>query len=279
MVDVQHIKALIAQVTGDSRSCRPDEDWRDWRAGVEMGGAPAREELVRIGALAVPYLIENIEDNYVGWVLRDMGDAAVQLLIAALDDPKRRNRAIGVLSESRSTLPVINDTLWRIAVASPEEPAALALANRRDPRALDLLVALLDTTAQNAHEMLPDTSLYTNLCVILNALGSYGDARAVPSILPFLDWEESVANNWATTVRSRAAHALGQIGDARVVEPLLTRLERESHSDTRLRMAEALCRLGDPRVIPVVERVAREMFNPPILTKPLEQLKRRVYGE
>ncbi len=96
MADVDNIKALIAQVTGDSAPRSDDADWRDWRFGVEAGGAPARAELTRIGAPAVPYLIERIDDNYVRWVLRDIGDAAVMPLIAALDDPQRRSGALGL---------------------------------------------------------------------------------------------------------------------------------------------------------------------------------------
>ncbi len=284
MADVDHIKALIAQVTGDSVPRRDDEDWRDWRFGVEAGGAPARAELTQIGAPAVPYLIEHFEDNYVRWVLRDIGDAAVMPLIAVLDDPKRRGDALGVLAETKSTLPVVNDTLLRLAT-SPQESqaahrsAALALASRRDPRALELLAALLDSTAQDARGMGKRTA-ETDICTLLNALGSYGDVRAVPYVLPFLDWEdEPTDRSWAVTVRSRAAHALGQLGDARAVDPLLARLERETQREPRMLIAEALCLLGDPRVIPVVERVAKDFFNPPIIMRPLDKLKRSAQSD
>jgi HEAT repeat protein len=284
MVDVEHIKALVAQVSGDSEPCRAGEDWRDWRFGVEAGGAPARAELARIGAPAVPYLIERIDDNYVRWVLRDMGDAAVMPLIASLDDPQRRGNALGVLAETKSKLPVIDETLLRLATSAQEEPAAhlsaaLALAARRHPRALELLVALLDSIAKDAR-VTRERAAHTDMCVLLNALGSYGDARAVPQIVPYLEWEDDPADKaWAVTVRSRAAHALGLIGDARAVDPLMTRLERESQPESRLRMAEALAWLGDSRAIPLVERVAREMLNPPIITQPLEKLKRRVQSD
>lgn len=142
-------------------------------------------------------------------------------------------------------------------------PAADALGEIRDPRAVALLIAALGDK---------DWKLRA---AAAEALGKIGDPRAAQPLIAILvdsQWDvRSVANEalvrigagaveplvaalkdggvlGASGVRAYAASALGQIGDPRAVDPLIAALKDET-GGVRAFAASALGQIGDPRAV------------------------------
>jgi HEAT repeat protein len=266
---VEHrILALIDIVLGKNHtSCG---DWRDDRMAIELGGADARKELVEIGAPAVPHLTPHVQDIYIRWVLRDIGDAAAGPLIEALTKPwPVRKYVIDVLGELKTSSPEVNDALLTLLPTGDLEQRILvakALGRRRERRALEPMLGLL-------REIDADDSLHPN--EVLFALGWLGDARAVSVVLSYLDAEDPL-------VRLGATKALGWLDDQRAVGPLIALLKKETaqglsptNHDLICQIAHVLGELGSPRAIPAIQ-AAVELFRPAVplyITEALEKLR------
>ncbi|MBN1429874.1 MAG: HEAT repeat domain-containing protein [Anaerolineae bacterium] len=266
MVNERQILDLIDAVLGKHHvSCG---DWRDDRAAIEMGGEAARRELVAIGAPAVPYLLPHVDDIYISWVLRDIGDAAVDPLIEAMEkSPQAKKHIIRLMGDLKTCSPAVNDTLLPLLSEGELDLrilAAQSLGNRREHRAFEPMITLLGDIDR-------DEKQHPNL--VLFALGDLGDRRAVPRILIYLEDVDPM-------VRLGAAKALGQLGDRRAVEPLIRLLEAEigrgSNPETHsliCELADALGMLADRRAIHVVEAAAAHMGRAPIVVEALDKLK------
>jgi arylsulfatase A-like enzyme len=116
--------------------------------------------------------------------------------------------------------------------------AALALAKIGDASGVPAMNAALDHC---------DDVLLCRLIVI--TLGQLGDRRAVPALLAHLP---EVQN------RREMVDALGAIGDPGACAALVEHLRTDSYVPVRVQAAKALAKLGDPSVIPALERVVTQ---------------------
>jgi HEAT repeat protein len=87
------------------------------------------------------------------------------------------------------------------------------------------------------------------------ALGQIGDKRGLDEAINALI--NDLNDKTFASVRRTAAIALGEIGDSSGVEPLIAAL-KDQDEVVRFYAAIALGRIGDRRVIPELERVAKE---------------------
>ncbi|HEY5998736.1 MAG TPA: HEAT repeat domain-containing protein, partial [bacterium] len=109
---------------------------------------------------------------------------------------------------------------------APARRAAIAVLGQiRDPRAAEPLAALLGTSS---------TPTWNVLSGAFRALGG----EAAPALVDALGSGDDIA-------RSRAAELMGAIADPRFADPLIERLNRDRHSGVRVKIAEALGRIGE----------------------------------
>jgi HEAT repeat protein len=186
--------------------------------------------------------------------LRD--PSAVPQLIAALDSPQRRVRAtvalaLGQIADPKAVEPLI--AALRHSVPTDDvfnndrNAAAWALGQLGEARAVDVLIeALSDRGARMA---------------AVKALARIGDRRAVEPLIQLLvaDGIPSVAT------------VLGNFGDRRAVAPMIALLEQPPGNhpapwqlSCRYYVARALGKLGDPRAVPVLERVRDQERQPAV---------------
>ena len=116
--------------------------------------------------------------------------------------------------------------------------AALALAQVGDPAGVPVLNDALDHC---------DDVLLCRL-IIIN-LGRVRDRRAVPALLAHLP---EVQN------RREMVDALGDIGDPAARDALVVRLGSDEYVPVRVQAARALAKIGDPSVVPALQRSARQ---------------------
>ncbi len=167
---------------------------------------------------------------------------------------------LGALTDPRAT-ELLASVIRQDGDERVRAQAALALAQRRDPRALaPLLLALTHTD----FEVRADAA---------EALGQLGDRRAVEPLITMMQVDGQTVARW------RAMEALGRLGDPRALPPLLNLLQRllalpaldwappdqAEYGETRQLIwttctvaLEALERLGDPRALPVLDQLAHE---------------------
>ena len=159
------------------------------------------------------------------------GDDEIAVLIGALGDRDRRERAIrGLVGFGpRAVKPLIGalaDAKWDIRYA-PENAAENALVKLGDVSVEPLIGALADADSRVPWKAAA-------------ALGKLGDVAVEPLIGALTD------KNW--NVRRLAAEALGKLGDERALEPLIRALA-DAASDMQREAAWALGKLGDARAL------------------------------
>jgi arylsulfatase A-like enzyme len=115
--------------------------------------------------------------------------------------------------------------------------AGLALAVAGDGSGLPALADALDRSDDMAFRR-----------TIVEALGQFGDRRAVPVLLKHLG---EVRN------RREMIAALGQLGDPAAADALLEHLRSDDYVPVRVEAARSLAKLKDPRLAPLVEEAAR----------------------
>ncbi|MBI5931673.1 MAG: HEAT repeat domain-containing protein [Chloroflexi bacterium] len=163
--------------------------------------------------------------------LDQLGDSAVEPLIASLQDADASVRVLAVMAlakigDGRAAEPLVaalqdSDELVQMAVWT-------ALVDMGRPAVEPLISALRDNN--------PDIQRSAAL-----ALGELGDDAAVDSLV-------EVLTDIDYRARSAAAKALGQIGDYRAVPAMMVAL-RDKDITVRRRAATALGDIGDPRAI------------------------------
>lgn len=93
-------------------------------------------------------------------------------------------------------------------------------------------------------EVLKDKKWYARRAAAFT-LGEIKSKRAVSALVAAL-------NDKDKRVRSQVAVSLGRIGDKTAVEPLIVRLQKEKKKWCRKYIVEALGKIGDPVVVPVL---------------------------
>lgn len=218
----------------------------------------ARRELTDLGASSVPALIPHIDGMYARLVLRDIGEPAIEPLIAALDgDPKLRKGIIWTLGELPSRLTIIDETLLglldRPNLTRPQRMECIgALGKRKVYAAFDRIAAMLKEVD------------HRDVVLVMQALGWLGDARAVELLAPYLKSENTV-------LRRAAVNAMRWIENAAAVDPLLDVLIQDSEAVIRNEAARVLGELGDPRAVPLIE--AHADMNDPMVVEALKRLR------
>lgn len=115
-----------------------------------------------------------------------------------------------------------------------------ALGEIGDKRAVDTLIALLDTEDGNV------------ACYAAKALGEIGDSRAVEPLLRVLQhpWGRAWVRPWA-------AEALGKFRDERALQPLIDAL-KDDNVRVRIGAAKGLMFQGDVRALPALDQAKQE---------------------
>jgi HEAT repeat protein len=182
-------------------------DWGDWWS--ENVRRAAAEALVRIGAPAVPALIQALGDRSenvrraAAEALVRIGAPAVPALIQALGDDEFRVRRAAAEALVRIGAPAVPALIQALGDRSENvrRAAAEALGAIGDPQAIPALIQALGDS---------DSAVRA---VSAEALGAIGDPQAVPPLIQALgdsDWD----------VRRAAAEALGRLGNPQAVPPL-----------------------------------------------------------
>jgi HEAT repeat protein len=196
--------------------------------------------LVKIGKPAVGPCIEALKDpstfyqliGLMGVLGKSDDPRALDALISHINDPNASRSSMAIWELRNCHDPRIVGPLVEALTKGPNAgvrcSAARGLANVRDPRAVDALLAALKSKDAAAR----DAAVYS--------LGAQKDHRAVPAILDVL------RNAEYDNTRCDAAYSLGQIGDRRALGPLLAVLKDTKESAyLRSRAAVGLGLLGD----------------------------------
>lgn len=209
--------------------------------------------------------------------LIEMGGAAVEPLIAALDRKELRNPAMDVLIKigEKAVEPLIAalnnmkvDSLNRVFVVR-------ILGEIRDKRAVEHLIKTLQDTntpswicddVADALGNIGDERAVEPLIAALSrdrisgsvamALCKIGDRRAIEPLLEFLQNSTEGYRRYDHISRSMVIEALGSFGDKRAVEPIICAIKDfQTLGATYLpKIVEALGRIGDERAVePLIE--------------------------
>ena len=164
--------------------------------------------------------------------LKNIGDRAVEPMIAALNDENKNVRifaaiALGEIKDSRAVEPLI--TALRDENVEVREKTVSALGKIKHPRVLEfLIVALRDENSKVRVKA-------------VEVLGEMKDPRVVEPLIAAL-------NDESEKVRMLTAEVLGETKDPRAVEPLITALNDEN-SEVRVKTLEALGKMKDFRAL------------------------------
>ena len=229
------VAALVTVLRDSDRELR----WRAAKALEATGWQPASDEQSVWRALAKGEFLKTV----------DFGTAAVESLIAELEDPKSLSRrdaidSLGHIPDARAIRPLpaaFSDPDPNIRVA-----AADALSEVRDPEVVSGMI-----------QALKDSSKYVR-AVAAAALGKSGDATAVEPLLTVITDED-----WA--VRKAAGEALARLRDKRAVEPMLGLLN-DHDQDVREAAVHAL---GEIRDRSAVECLVRALVDPQLSVRNL----------
>jgi len=233
--EVQEVREGAVQALGRLRDPRAVDPLigvlRDWPSMYSVG-----RSLKEIGEPAVEPLIAALtDDNSVvraaaAKALGSIEDPrAVEPLILALgdEDPQVRKNAVTALrwiQDPRAVEPLIGSL--KDEVREVREGAVQALGRLRDPRAVDPLIGVLRDWP----------SMYS----VGRSLKEIGEPAVEPLIAALADDDSAV--------RAAAAEALGSIEDPRAVEPLILALGDED-PQARKNAATALRWFRDPRAV------------------------------
>jgi HEAT repeat protein len=183
------------------------------------------------GSAAEPLIAALLDQDYevrelAAQALRELGEPAVEPLIAALldQDSKVRQLAaklLGELGNTRAVEPLV--AALQDEAETVRNAAAVALGEIGDPRAVEPLVTALRNVGMSL--------------TVQYSLRMLGQPAVGPLIAALKD------GDWR--VRVQAAKALGEFGDARAVESLLAALEDEAPI-VHWEIVEVLRRIGTP---------------------------------
>jgi chemotaxis protein methyltransferase CheR len=213
----------------------------------------AMEVYVALGGRSLPPLVSLLSDadeevrTFTGVMLGNMRlRDAVPALIRALDDPDLNvkhaaTEALGKIRDLRAVGPLIEalgKDMWL------QFPAAVALGDLGDPRAVPALVGLLSIPGANVPA--------------IQALGKIGDPSALGPLGPFLEDEEPSLREWAleavaVLARRQQAHAKRIPLSRKAENVLLSALSSESIKARRNAMI-VLGRAGSRAALPTVSK-------------------------
>ncbi|HEX9051663.1 MAG TPA: HEAT repeat domain-containing protein [Anaeromyxobacter sp.] len=196
--------------------------------------------------------------------LGKIGDpAAVDTLVAIATgeriEPftaKKALLALGRIGDARAGPPVMQMLFEERPGVSFFPEAAFAVVEIGPPMSAPLLAVLEGKDEKLAawareHRVVPG-ALYAKSAQLL---GDVGGPDAVPPLVKKLSYQDSDAGI-ATYVRVFAAESLGRLRARDAARPLAELAAREKDPDVRDRYCDALARIGDPDIVPVLRSAA-----------------------
>lgn len=114
--------------------------------------------------------------------------------------------------------------------------AQRALGRSKNPRSVELLIALVDKHPTNG--------------ILVEGLGSKKDKRAIPVLLKVLKSPPA-----ATLARHDAARALAALKASEAVDPLIEVIQKDRDESLVCAASVALGKIGDRRALPALERL------------------------
>ncbi|MCA9071716.1 MAG: HEAT repeat domain-containing protein, partial [Planctomycetaceae bacterium] len=170
----------------------------------------ASEAIMALGEVAVPALIELLEDQELGVVLEAI------VLLGRIKDPRARRALMGVIDARQPLL---------------QCHAIEALGQIGDTKSIGPLSRLLQSSNANVR---------ASAAAALSKMAS--DKNVVAPLVQALDDPDE-------DVVVQAANGLGETGVKRAAEPL-SKLLRSPHENVRVAAAQAMGALGDQRAVP-----------------------------
>ena len=250
MSSEQRIKELINNLS--AIEAPGYDDPRDARMNVGKFHQKAREELLQIGAPAVPFLIEYSQDAKIRDLIKEIGDSAIEPLLAHLqEDPNSPYlefviRSLGLLN-SVDASDLILKYLQTSEDTEVRTQAAIALGLIQKNREhidvspmfnlLDDLLAAARIQPDGQYEFASFTD--SRRCEeVIVAIGTAGDERATERLITMLGKTKDI-------LKLRIVQALGNIGDERAVGPIIENIE--SGKELSDLMTKELVRFKDPQ--------------------------------
>jgi len=258
---------------------------------------PAKEKLIQMGGLAVPYLVEKLDTQDAREILTlvdilsEIGEPAVLPLIESLkseDEFRLRAtaRTLGKIKDKRAVLPLakqlthpthsvrggacsalgkIGDTtiteeiivMLYDSVETVRKCASVALGELKDKRGISPLVSALKD---------PHYSVRMTACISLSEMGD----SAFDTLISLLSDENDF-------VRNLSIVALGKIKKQKAVEPLMNKLNHPDWS-TRAFAVEALGEIEDPVGMVAVVNIKKKETHPFVLNR-IEYVLDRLKGK
>lgn len=228
MSNEQHIKKLIFNLSATEAPGYADP--RDARMNVGKFHQQAREELIKIGAPAVPFLIEKGRNHLD--LIKSIGSPAIEPLLSHLqenpDSPHLEFvvRALGILKAEAAA-----DLILGLLQTSDDLEIRTQAANAlgfihidRESISSEPMLKLLDDLLAQAEIQADGQYKFANfnddrrVQEVLGAIGNTGDKQAVERLISLLDKTNDLT-------KLRVVQALGKIGDERAVDPIIENIE------------------------------------------------------
>jgi HEAT repeat protein len=152
-----------------------------------------------------------------------------------------------------------------ILAGALEANAAQVLGNIRSPLAVEALLKITEKIGKWEEE----TNRLMALTRVFSALGTIGDARAIKSIMPYLEKEY-----W--DVRLVCATALNTISDRSVLPEVIKIIEKGGDPRTRTSLIELIGNLGTDEQLPKLKEMAnaiKEVTVTPVIQDAIKRLE------
>jgi len=248
MSNEQRIKELIFNLS--ATEAPGYDDPRDARMNVGKFHQKAREELIEIGALAVPFLIEKGGDHID--LIKSIGSPAIEPLLSHLQENPSSPylefvvRALGIL-KAEAAADLILGLLQTSDDLEIRTQAAMSLgfiSKDRERISSEPMLKLLDDLLAQAEIQADGQYKFASyndgrrVQEVLGAIGNTEDEHAVERLISLLDKTNDMT-------KLRVVQALGRISDERAVGPIIDNIE--SRAELSDLMVKELVRFKDPR--------------------------------
>jgi HEAT repeat protein len=234
---------VIYRLTNDQSLLEP----MDWLLSRRYSGL---QDLVTLDSSCIPALLRlrgNPARSSFDNAVRNMGDEAITILVAALDDTSTRERAVAMLTAagnssvqamlelSHNPDPILRCCAMRVIAGFYTQDGYGMYVFQIDDRWLEPVLNRLLELADEPIDR--DTQRY-----VITALGKWRSNRAGPALRRF-------AASGDASLRELAIRSLGKIRD-RAATTLLRDIARDERGVIRRHAITALRRIADPACVP-----------------------------
>ena len=216
-----------------------------WRAAVVIAGIDAKYAR----QLMNEHLDGDMETQGVAFdILEMLGDKQVpsmrvSALVSRLENPETRRKAAFALAERKDkrAVPVLLEMLDDKKLRYKKD-VIIALARIGDKRAIPVLLNVLNDPNPRIGIDFKKT--------VLNGLAQTGDERAIPVLLNFLNFD-------SVNLDREVVRVINAFGPA-IVPPLLEQMKQTESHEIQDRIAHGLKRVHHPELAPIYEQVYLE---------------------